>query len=430
MKLWEKGISIDKKIENFTVGNDRELDMFIARYDIIASKAHAKMLEKVGILTSGELEDMLRELDKLEGQISERTFSIGGEFEDVHSKIEFELTQALGDTGKKIHTARSRNDQVLVAMQLYFKENLNEIIGQTNNLIGVLLGLANEHKEKVLPGYTHLQVAMPSSFGLWFSAYAELLIDDLHLLHAAVKVVDQNPLGSAAGYGSSFPIDREFTTRELGFSEMKYNVVAAQMSRGKSERTVTSVIASLANTLSRFAMDICLYMSQNFNFITFPDELTTGSSIMPHKKNPDVFELIRGKSNKLQAISNEIILITNNLPSGYHRDFQLIKENSIYSVESMKEILDVFNHSISKVQVKDVDLTDEKYKYLFTVDSINDLVMHGKSFREAYMEIGKKVQEGSYKPGISIKHSHTGSKDNLALEEIERKMREAGKKQD
>lgn len=428
MKLWEKGISVDKKIENFTVGNDRELDMFIARYDITASKAHAKMLEKIGILTSAELEDMVRELDKLQGQISEGTFRIGEEFEDVHSKIEFDLTNALGDTGKKIHTARSRNDQVLVAMQLYFKENLNEIIGLTNGLVDVLLGLANEHKEKVLPGYTHLQVAMPSSFGLWFSAYAELLIDDLYLLNAAVKVVDQNPLGSAAGYGSSFPIDREFTTKELEFSTMKYNVVAAQMSRGKSERTVTSVIASLANTLSRFAMDICLYMSQNFDFITFPDELTTGSSIMPHKKNPDVFELIRGKSNKLQAIANEMILITNNLPSGYHRDFQMIKENSIYSMESIKEILDVFIHSISKVQVKNIDLTDEKYKYLFTVDSINDLVMQGSSFREAYMEIGKKVQGGFYEPGNSIKHTHTGSKDNLALDEIEKKRRDAGEK--
>ncbi len=428
MKLWEKGISIDKKIEKFTVGNDRELDMYIAKYDITASKAHAKMLEKVGILTSAELEDMIRELGIMENQITAGTFSIGEEFEDVHSKIEFELTKSLGDTGKKIHTARSRNDQVLVAMQLYFKENLNDIIGQTNGLIDVLLGLANEHREKVLPGYTHLQVAMPSSFGLWFSAYAEVLIDDIYLLNAALKVVDQNPLGSAAGYGSSFPIDREFTTKELGFSTLKYNVVAAQMSRGKSERTVTSVIASLANTLARFAMDICLYMSQNFDFITFPDELTTGSSIMPHKKNPDVFELIRGKSNKLQAISNEIILITNNLPSGYHRDFQLIKENSIYSVESIKEILDVFTHSISLVQIKDIDLKDEKYKYLFTVDSINDLVMQGSSFREAYMEIGKKVQDNTYEPGNSISHTHTGSKDNLALEEIKKKQYEAGDK--
>lgn len=428
MKLWEKGISIDKKIEKFTVGNDRELDMFIAKYDITASKAHAKMLEKVGILNSAELGEMIRELDSLQEQISGGTFTIGEEFEDVHSKIEYELTRALGDTGKKIHTARSRNDQVLVAMQLYFKENLQEILHQTNQLIGVLLGLANEHREKVLPGYTHLQVAMPSSFGLWFSAYSELLIDDLYLLNAALKVVDQNPLGSAAGYGSSFPIDREFTTKEMGFSEMKFNVIAAQMSRGKSERTVTSVIASLANTLSRFAMDICLYMSQNFDFITFPDELTTGSSIMPHKKNPDVFELIRGKSNKLQAIANEMILITNNLPSGYHRDFQLIKENSIYSVENIKEILDVFTHSISLITVKEIDLKDDKYKYLFTVDSINELVMQGKSFREAYMEIGGKVQDGSYKPGDLIKHTHTGSKDNLGLEEIERKMKDAGRK--
>ncbi len=428
MKLWDKGISIDKKIEKFTVGNDRELDMFIAEYDITASKAHAKMLGKVGIMTSGEVEDILAELDRLQQQITDGIFAIEDDFEDVHSKIEFELTRYLGDTGKKIHTARSRNDQVLVAMQLYFKENLKSIYSKTEDLIEVLLGLAKEHQEKVLPGYTHLQVAMPSSFGLWFSAYAELLIDDLYLLNAGLRIVDQNPLGSAAGYGSSFPIDREFTTRELGFSEMKYNVVAAQMSRGKSERTVTSNIASLANTLSRFAMDICLYMSQNFDFITFPDELTTGSSIMPHKKNPDVFELIRGRCNKLQAIANEMILITNNLPSGYHRDFQLIKENSIYAVENIKEILDVFTHSIALIQVKDVDLKDEKYKYLFTVDSINDMVMQGKSFREAYVEIGGKVQDGTYEPGEVIKHTHTGSKDNLALEEIERKKREAGER--
>ncbi|QED36460.1 argininosuccinate lyase [Antarcticibacterium arcticum] len=421
MKLWDKGLSIDKKIEKFTVGNDRELDMFLAKYDLIASKAHAKMLGKVGILNENEVEEIIKELQKLESQVEQGTFSIEEEFEDVHSKIEWELTKSLGDTGKKIHTARSRNDQVLVAMQLYFKDNLSQIYSKTENLIDVLLKLAEEHKEKVLPGYTHLQVAMPSSFGLWFSAYAELLIDDLYLLNAGLRIVDQNPLGSAAGYGSSFPIDREFTTKELGFSALKYNVVAAQMSRGKSERTVTSNIASLSNTLSRFAMDICLYMSQNFDFITFPDELTTGSSIMPHKKNPDVFELIRGKCNKLQAIANEMILITNNLPSGYHRDFQLIKENSIYAVENIKEILEVFTHSISQIIVKEVDLTDEKYKYLFTVDSINDLVMQGKSFREAYKEIGEQVQTGSYKPGVSIEHTHTGSKDNLALEEIQKK---------
>ena len=423
MKLWDKGISIDKKIEKFTVGNDRELDMYLAEYDITASKAHAKMLGEIGILEKDEVPALLTELEKLQKQVENDEFVIEEEFEDVHSKIEFELTKVLGDAGKKIHTARSRNDQVLVAMQLYFKENLIEIRQKTEGLIDILLGLADQYKDKLLPGYTHLQVAMPSSFGLWFSAYAEILIDDLFQLDAALKVADQNPLGSAAGYGSSFPIDRELTTKELGFKTLKYNSVAAQMSRGKCERTVTSAIAGLANTLARFSMDICLYMSQNFGFISFPDELTTGSSIMPHKKNPDVFELIRGKSNKLQAISTEMVLITNNLPSGYHRDYQLIKENSITSVEGIKEILDIFSYSISQIIVKDIDLNDEKYKYLFTVDSINDLVIDGASFRDAYKEIGGQVQNGTYKPGEGRKHSHLGSKDNLALDKIAAKKK-------
>ncbi|WPY99640.1 argininosuccinate lyase [Christiangramia sp. OXR-203] len=424
MKLWDKGISIDKQIEKFTVGNDRELDMHLAKYDIQASTAHAKMLGKVGILDAQEVDLLVSELELLNQQLEKGEFKIEEDFEDVHSKIEYELTSKLGDTGKKIHTARSRNDQVLVAQQLYFKENLLEISGKTRNLIDVLLNLAEEHKEKLLPGYTHLQVAMPSSFGLWFSAYAELLIDDLYLLDAGLKIVDQNPLGSAAGYGSSFPIDREFTTRELGFATQKYNVVAAQMSRGKCERTVTANISSLANTLSRFAMDICLYMSQNFDFITFPDELTTGSSIMPHKKNPDVFELVRGKCNKLQAIANEMILITNNLPSGYHRDFQLIKENSIYAVENIKEILDVFTYSISKIILKNIDIRDEKYKYLFTVDSINELVIGGKSFRDAYQIIGEQVQNDTYEATEGMQHTHSGSKDNLSLNMIRTKLQQ------
>jgi len=422
MKLWDKGISIDKKIEQFTVGNDREIDIHIAKYDVIASRAHAKMLQKIGILTAEELEQLLGGLAVLEQQIEEGSFLIDAQFEDVHSKIEFELTKSLGDVGKKIHTARSRNDQVLVALQLYYKENLGVVKQKTKTLFDTLLELADTHKDKVLPGYTHLQVAMLSSFGLWFSAYAEVLIDDVYLLNAALKTVDQNPLGSAAGYGSSFPIDREMTTKEMDFSTLKYNVVAAQMSRGKSERTIAASLGSLCNTMSRFAMDVCLYMSQNFGFISFPDELTTGSSIMPHKKNPDVFELIRGKSNKIQALQTEMVLITNNLPSGYHRDFQLLKENIIAAFEDVKDLLDIFNYAIKQVIVKDVDINSDLYKYLFTVDNINNLVMDGQTFREAYQEIGGQVQDGTYKPDTSKKHTHVGSVHNLCLDEIKAKF--------
>ncbi len=418
MKLWDKGISIDKKIEQFTVGNDREIDIHIAKYDVIASKAHAKMLQKIGIISTNELVDLLSGLKVLEQQIENRTFVIDKQFEDVHSKIEFELTKSLGEVGKKIHTARSRNDQVLVALHLYYKDHLSIVKEKTKTLFDTLLNLANTYKDKVLPGYTHLQVAMPSSFGLWFSAYAELMIDDVYLLNAAIKTVDQNPLGSAAGYGSSFPIDRELTTKEMGFATLKYNVVAAQMGRGKNERTIAAALGGLSNTMARFAMDICLYMSQNFGFISFPDELTTGSSIMPHKKNPDVFELIRGKCNKIQALQSEMILITNNLPSGYHRDFQLLKENIIDAFEEIKDILDIFNYSIQQIIVKDVDINDDKYKFLFTVDNINTLVVEGQSFREAYQKIGGQVQDGTYVPDTSKKHTHVGSMHNLSLDKI------------
>ena len=422
MKLWDKGISIDKKIERFTVGNDREIDIHIAKYDVQASKAHAKMLQKIGILTLDELEQLIVGLETLEHQIDNGTFSIEEQFEDVHSKIEFELTKTLGDVGKKIHTARSRNDQVLVALQLFFKDSLLDIQNKTKTLFDTLLTLAETHKNSLLPGYTHLQVAMPSSFGLWFSAYAEVLIDDVYLLQAALKTVDQNPLGSAAGYGSSFPIDRELTTTELKFATLKYNVVAAQMSRGKSERTIALSLGSLCNTLSRFAMDICLYNSQNFGFIAFPDELTTGSSIMPHKKNPDVFELLRGKCNKVQALHTEMVLITNNLPSGYHRDFQLLKDNMIAAFEDVKDILDIFNYAIQQVIVKDIDLKDSKYQHLFTVDSINNLVVEGMTFREAYQKIGAQVQDGNYQPDTSKQHSHVGSIHNLCLDKIKEKF--------
>ena len=421
MKLWDKGFSIDKQIENFTVGNDREIDIHIAKYDVQASLAHAIMLESIGIITAGELKDLKRGLQELATDIENGTFVIEPSFEDVHSKIEWELTNKLGEVGKKIHTARSRNDQVLVALQLYYKENLAIINDKTKTLFDTLLNLAETHKESLLPGYTHLQVAMPSSFGLWFSAYAELLIDDVYVLNAVSKVVDQNPLGSAAGYGSSFPIDRELTTKELEFATLKYNVVAAQLSRGKSERSIASALGGLCNTMSRFAMDVCLYMSQNFGFISFPDELTTGSSIMPHKKNPDVFELIRGKCNKIQALHTEMVMITNNLPTGYHRDFQLLKENIIAAFEDVKDILDIFNYSIQQVIVKDIDLNDEKYQYLFTVDSINNLVVEGMSFREAYQKIGGQVQAGTYQPDLGKQHSHLGSIHNLGLDKIREK---------
>lgn len=422
MKLWHKAIEIDKKIEQFTIGNDREIDMHIAKYDVMASQAHAKMLKSIGLITSEELKLLQNQFEIMNKQLANGEFKIDAQFEDVHSKIEFELIQNLGDIGKKIHTARSRNDQVLVALHLYYKEQLQEIRSKVYQFFETLLSLAETHKDKLLPGYTHLQVAMPSSFGLWFSAYAEQLIDDVYLLDAAIKVVDQNPLGSAAGYGSSFPIDREFTTKELGFSTLKYNVVAAQMSRGKSERTVAMALGGLSNTLSRFAMDICLYTSQNFDFIGFPDQLTTGSSIMPHKKNPDVFELIRGKSNKIQALPTEMILITNNLPSGYHRDYQLLKENMIDAIETTNSILEVFDYSINQIKVKTVDQSDPKYKYMYSVDKINSLVEQGVSFREAYQQIGKQINNGTYKAGSPKNHTHQGSIGNLCLDKIRAKF--------
>ena len=422
MKLWDKGIAIDKKIEEFTVGNDREMDMYIAKYDVQASIAHVRMLHKMNSIDAKELEQLLRGLDYLMDQIKSNTFVIEECFEDVHSKIEFELTKKFGDVGKKIHTARSRNDQVLVALHLYFKHEISVVIEQTNSLFETLLDLSDMHKDLLLPGYTHLQVAMPSSFGLWFAAYAELLIDDVYLLKAAYQVVDQNPLGSAAGYGSSFPIDREFTTQELNFNTLKYNVVAAQMSRGKSERTIAAALGGLCNTLSRFAMDICLYMSQNFDFISFPDQLTTGSSIMPHKKNPDVFELIRGKCNKIQSLQTQMILITNNLPSGYHRDVQLLKEHMITAFEEVKNILEIFDFAIKQIIVREVNPEDEKYAFLFTVDNMNTLVQGGMTYRDAYRAIGDQVKNGTYEPDASKKHTHVGSMHNLSLDKIREKF--------
>lgn len=427
MKLWDKGFSTDKKIDLFTVGNDRELDLVLAKYDVIGSLAHARMLHKIGLLSFEEIENVAKALEGILVSIQEGSFAIEDTFEDVHSKVEYLLTQKLGDTGKKIHTARSRNDQVLVDMHLYLKDELTEILSLTASFFTLLLSLAERHKKVLLPGYTHFQVAMPSSFGLWFSAYAESLIDDVYMLNAAWKVVDQNPLGSAAGYGSSFPIDREETTMLLGFSALKYNSVAAQMSRGKTEKTVAFALSSLAGTLSKFAYDICLYMNQNFGFITLPDELTTGSSIMPHKKNPDVFELIRGKCNKIQALPYELMLITNNLPSGYHRDLQLLKEGLIPAIQNTKACMEIFISSLPKMEVKADILDDKLYDYLFSVEAVNELVQKGTPFREAYKLIGEKIAQGNYEPNKTVMHTHTGSIGNLALEAIRSKMEEARK---
>ncbi|MDO6817698.1 argininosuccinate lyase [Zobellia sp. 1_MG-2023] len=422
MKLWDKGFSTDKKIDHFTVGNDRELDLHLAKYDVIASQAHAKMLGKIGLLTNEETADLVKELDVIAETIEKGKFVIEDSFEDMHSKIEYVLTEKLGDTGKKIHTARSRNDQVLVAMHLYLKNELSEIKLGTKELFDLLLELAEKHKDVLLPGYTHLQIAMPSSFGLWLSAYAESLIDDLYFVDAAYKIADQNPLGSAAGYGSSFPIDRSFTTKEMGFETLKYNVVAAQMGRGKVEKATAFGMANIAATLSKLAMDICLYMSQNFNFLSFPDELTTGSSIMPHKKNPDVFELVRGKCNMLQSIPNQLTLVINNLPSGYHRDLQLVKEIIVPAIQDMKACIEILTFSLKEMQVNKGILEDPKYDYLFSVDTLNELVQSGLPFRDAYKKMGQEIQEGTFTPKRDIHHTHEGSLGNLCLKEIKGKM--------
>jgi argininosuccinate lyase len=425
MKLWDKGFSTDKKIDIFTVGNDRELDLVLAKYDVIGSLAHAKMLHKIGLLSKEEINSVEKEFENILKSIENGEFTIEDTFEDVHSKVEFLLTQKLGDTGKKIHTARSRNDQVLVDVHLYLKDEITEIKSLTKEFFDLLIHLSNTYKENLLPGYTHFQVAMPSSFGMWFSAYAESLIDDIHLLNAAYKIVDQNPLGSAAGYGSSFPIDRQETTKLLEFETLKYNSVAAQMSRGKAEKSVAFGMSSLAGTLSKFAMDICLYMSQNFGFVSFPDELTTGSSIMPHKKNPDVFELIRGKCNKIQALPYELTLITNNLPSGYHRDLQLLKEGLIPAIQSLKACLEMFAFSLKEIKVKENIVQDKMYDYLFSVEEVNELVQNGTPFRDAYKITGAKIEKGEFKPNKKVKHTHLGSIGNLALSEIEKKMQKA-----
>ena len=423
MKIWQKkGTKVRDHIDQFTVGDDREWDMRLAPYDIIASKAHAQMLGKVGLLTATEADQLTQGLDDLLKDVEKGTFTISEAFEDVHSKIEFELTEKYGDVGKKIHTARSRNDQVLVAMQLFLKDEIKDIKQLIKALFDQYLSLADKHKDQLLPGYTHLQIAMPSSFGLWFSAYAEMLADDLLLLNAVNTICDQNPLGSAAGYGSSFPIDRDDTTAALGFNTLKFNVVAAQMSRGKLEKNLAQAIGSLAGTLSRFSMDVCLYMSQNFDFISFPDDITTGSSIMPHKKNPDVFELIRGKCNKLQALPNELSMMSTNLPSGYHREMQLFKGPIMQAIDDIKSCLSILTSSIKEVQVKRDILTDDKYVNIFSVDALHELIQKGIPFRDAYVQIGDAINKGEFVPPKMAKHTHRGSIGNLELDAIREKF--------
>lgn len=422
MKLWDKGSTPDELMDLFTVGNDRELDQILVRYDLIASRAHAEMLGRIGILSASETEALTKTLDTMLEEVEAGKFSIAPPFEDMHSKIEFELTERLGEAGKKIHTARSRNDQILVALQLYLKDSITGFHDQIRALFDLLLELAERHKDILLPGYTHLQVAMPSSFGLWFSAYAESLIDDVYMLRAAFQVADQNPLGSAAGYGSSFPIDRDFTTSRMGFGTQKFNVVAAQMGRGKAERLAAMAMASVAGTLGKMAMDICLYMNQNFGFISFPEELTTGSSIMPHKKNPDLFELVRAKCNIIQGLPNQLSLLTTNLPSGYHRDLQMTKPLLLPAVEELKSCLEITLSSLGRIQVNPDILEDPIYDYLFSVDSMDSMIQKGISFREAYRKMAAQIASGTYIPEKQLKHTHKGSLGNLCLDEIRSKM--------
>ena len=422
MKLWSKGFEPDKLIEEFTVGQDRELDLRLARYDVQGSMAHIRMLESIGLLTADELDVLLKALAEIADQIEKGDFTIEPGVEDVHSQVEFLLTERLGDIGKKIHSGRSRNDQVLVDLKLFMRDELRHLAQAMERLFTRLQTLSEQYKDVLMPGYTHLQVAMPSSFGLWFGAYAESLADDLRIVAAAYDTANQNPLGSAAGYGSSFPLDREMTTRLLGFATLHYNVVAAQMSRGKTERAVGMAISAVASTLAHLAMDVCMWMCQNFGFVSFPDELTTGSSIMPHKKNPDVFEIMRGKCNRLQSVPNEIALLTANLPLGYNRDLQLLKDITFPATTTLIECLDMADFMLQHIRVNPDIISDPRYDYLFTVEEVNRLVLAGMPFREAYKKVGLEVQNGTYRPLRAVSHTHVGSISNLATERIAEKF--------
>ncbi|HVT83979.1 MAG TPA: argininosuccinate lyase [Chitinophagaceae bacterium] len=422
MKLWQKNIDSLKEVEQFTVGNDREFDLQLAPFDVLGSIAHAKMLTEVGLITKDESATLIKELKNIYSSIQNSTFNIQNDIEDVHSQIELLLTEKLGAIGKKIHTARSRNDQVLVDVKLFLRNENEQLVKSVQPLFELLQSQSEKYKDHLLPGYTHLQLAMPSSFGLWFGAYAESLVDDMITLKAAYDVVNKNPLGSAAGYGSSFPINRTLTTELLGFEDLNYNVVYAQMGRGKTERIVAMALANIADTLSKLSMDACLYLNQNFGFISFPPELTTGSSIMPHKKNPDVFELIRSHCNQVKSLPNEIMLMTTNLPSGYHRDLQLLKEHLFPAFKTLKNCIEMTGLMLSNIEIKKDILTDEKYKYLFSVEEVNKLVNQGMPFRDAYKKVGLDIEAGKFKYDTSIHHTHEGSIGNLCTEEIKKQM--------
>lgn len=421
-KIWEKGIPVDELIEKFTVGKDREMDLYLAPYDVLGSVAHVKMLHSIGLIKDHELPLLLLELKKIYGDIQKGNFQIEEGIEDVHSQVELLLTRKLGESGKKIHSGRSRNDQVLLDIKLFTRDQIKRVVLQTRALFDDLIQKSEEGKDVLMPGYTHLQVAMPSSFGLWFGSYAESLVDDLLILNAAWRIANQNPLGSAAGYGSSFPINRQMTTDLLGFDNMNYNVVYAQMGRGKVEKTVAFALASIASTLSKLAFDVCLFTSQNFGFVTLPDNMTTGSSIMPHKKNPDVFELIRARCNKIQALPNQISLLINNLPSGYFRDLQIVKEVFLPAFNDLSECLQIAEYAISQLKINARVLDDKRYDLIFSVEEVNKLVNEGLPFRDAYKHVAQKIMDGNYVPVKRVRHTHEGSIGNLCNEAIVSRM--------
>jgi argininosuccinate lyase len=425
MKLWQKDKVSLKEVEQFTVGQDQAMDMYLARFDVLGSLAHIQMLQSINLLTADELSILSAELKNIYKRIESGEFKVESGVEDIHSQVELELTKRLGESGKKIHSGRSRNDQVLVDIKLYLRYDLEQVIEGIKSVFELLLAQSEKYKTHLLPGYTHLQLAMPSSFGLWFGAYAESLVDDVITLESAYRIVNKNPLGSAAGYGSSFPLNRRMTTDLLGFDDLNYNVVYAQLGRGKTERIVASALSNVAATLGKLSMDAVLFMNQNFGFISFPDELTTGSSIMPHKKNPDVFELVRARCNQLIALPNDIALLTANLPSGYHRDMQLLKEKLFPAIQSLKDCLRMTHLMLSNIKIKENILQDEKYKFLFSVEEVNKLVLSGMPFRDAYKKVGLDIEQNTYNPSTGVHHTHDGSIGNLNNDHIHRMMNEA-----